>query len=420
MRIFVIGLSHKTAPIAVRDRTAIPQDRLISVLNMLKENQGITESVVLSTCNRTELYGVIPKDKESDFDPFAIFDSMYPDEDTSFKEYLFYSKNQDTVKHLFLVSSGLDSLALGEPQIFGQVKAAFQSASDNGNTSAIFNRLFNRTFGVTKCVRTETKIGEGTTSISFAAVEMGQKIFGDLEQLTILIIGAGETGALTASHFKKRGAKKILVTNRTFERAEKLAAQIDGSSIRFEEVEAFLKRVDVVVACIGAEKYTITPEPVEQAMKERKNKALFFLDLGAPRDIDPDIRNIYNVFSYDIDDLKDIVETNIAKRKNAVSAAEEIITEEVREFFEWFNTIGVIPTIQKLQKKFEEIRSEELEQNKNKLKTNDIGQIELLTKSIIKKLLKGPILRLKDISKTSRGLDEVEALKKLFDLDDKN
>jgi len=418
MKIFVVGLNHKSAPINIRDMVMINMEDLIPVLDALKSHEGLAESCVISTCNRTELYGILPKESEQTVKPYNLFKSIYPDLKVSLNDYLFHYTNEEAVLHLFRVSAGLNSLALGEPQIFGQVKAAYKEAANNKNTGAILNRLFHETFAVTKRIRTDTRIGEGSISISFAAVEMARKIFGDLKSLRFLIIGAGETGTLTARHFRERGVTKMLVANRTPERAEKLAARISGSAIRFDEINTYLNQTDVIVTCMGADTYTISYDAVAFAMKERKNRPLFFIDLGAPRDVNPKVGTLYNVFVYDIDDLKEIVKTNLARRENELTAAEAIIDEEVKEFFGWYSTIGVLPTIQKLQERMETIRREEIEQNKNKLNSADMEQVELLSRSIVKKILRDPILRLKEMAKSSRGLEEAEVLKKLFNLED--
>jgi len=418
MKIFVIGLSHKTAPISIRDKVTINPENLVKILDGFKAHKNITESCVISTCNRTELYGTLDDNPANDMDLNQIFESMFSGLDIKLDEFLFFYTHDEAVKHLFEVSAGLDSMALGEPQIFGQVKDAYQAAAKNKNTSSLINRLFNKTFAVTKRIRTETRIGEGTTSVSFAAVELAQKIFGDLKPLKFLIIGAGDSGTLTARHFKDRGALNMLVANRTFERAENLAAHIQGSAIRFDEITSYLKQIDVVVSSTGADKSTINKDQIKKVMKERKNKPLFLIDLGAPRDIEPEVGSIYNVFLYNIDDLKVIVDANLENRKTEVIAAQRIIDDEVKNFFAWYSTIGIIPTIQKLQERFESIRREEIENNISKMNNSDPEQIDLLTKSIIKKLLKEPILRLKNMAKSSNGQGEAEVLVKLFNLTD--
>ncbi len=418
MKLFVVGLSHNTAPISVRDKAAIKSEDLIDTLNRLKNNPYLLESCIVSTCNRTELYGTFAVSQEKQVNPYELFSSLYHENDTSLNDFLYYYTNEEAVNHLFKVSSGLDSLALGEPQVFGQVKSAYQDATANKNTNSILNRLFTRTFSVTKRIRTETKIGEGSISVSFAAVEMARKIFGDLSNKNLLVIGTGETGTLTARHFKERSIAKLYITNRTFERAEKLAVQIQGTAIRFNEITGTLFDTDVVVTCIGAKDYTIASEQIEQVMKERKNRPLFFIDLGAPRDVDPSINSIYNVFLYDIDDLKEIVESNFEQRQHEVQTALAIIEHEHKEFFDWYSTIGVLPVIQKLQERFEAIRHDEVANNESKLTGADKEQIDLLTRSIIKKLLKEPILRLKDSAKSTRGFEEADILKKIFNLGD--
>jgi len=419
MKIFVVGLSHKTAPVSVRDRVAISADDLKTKLDALKNGALLKESFILSTCNRTELYGLIPRKCSMETEPVSLFKSLHPGMDISLDEHLYYYTAEEAVRHLFRVSAGLDSLALGEPQIFGQVKEAYKIAARNNNTGQIFNRLLHKTFSATKNIRTNTRIGEGTTSIGFAAVEMAQKIFGDLSPMRIMVVGAGETGTLTAHHFHKRGVARFLIANRTYERGEKLAASLGGAAIRFNQIDAYLSEVDVVVTCVGADDAIIVPGPVEQTMKERKNRPLFFIDLGAPRDVDPKVKALYNVFVFNIDDLREVVESNRERRKHEVAAAEAIIEREINDFFEWYGTIGVLPTIQKLQDRFEKIRKAEIDANSPKLNGCDLSQIELLTRSIIKKILRAPILYLKENARTPTGMSEAEALKKIFSLDDK-
>ena len=418
MKIFAVGLNHKTAPIEVRDEVTIGASDLGRALDILRKNSYLKESFILSTCNRTEIYGLMYKAYLDENRLTSLYRSLYKDPANSLDEYLYFHTAEEAARHLFLVSTGLDSLALGEPQIFGQVKEAYRIASERGNTGPILNRLFHKGFEVTKNIRTNTKIGEGTTSIGFAAVEMAQKIFGDLSPLKVMVVGAGETGTLTANHFHKRGVTRFLIANRTFEKGEKLASSLQGSAIRFDKINMFMSEIDIIVTCVGAEDMIITPEPVKQAMKARKNRPLFLIDLGAPRDIDPGTRDIYNVFAFDIDDLKDVVDSNLARRKHEEVTAGKIIEHEVKAFFDWYATIGILPTIKKLQKYFEKIRRSEIETHKNKFNGNNFEQIDLLTKGIIKKILTDPILRLKKKANTEEGIAEAEALMKIFNLEE--
>ncbi len=418
MKLFVVGISHKTAPVSVRDKVALNPEELAMRLEELKENELVKECLLLSTCNRTELYGLIPKRCRKETGAVSIYKSLFPSQDIIQDENIFYYSGEEVVRHLFHVSSGLDSLAIGEPQIFGQLKDAYKAATKSRNTGPVLNRLIHITFSVTKSIRTQTGIGEGTISIGFAAVEMAQKIFRDLSPLKIMVIGAGETGTLTAGHFKKRGASKFLIANRTFEKAENLAANLNGSAVRFNLIDKHMSQVDIIVTCVGADDIIIKREPVEQAMKERRNRPLFFIDLGTPRDVEPGINSLYNVFSYNIDDLKDVVEANRAQRQSAVADAERIIEEYVKDFLEWYAGMGIIPTIKMLQDQFEKIRTEEIEANIKKRDGISREQVDLLTKSIVRKLLKSPILNLKENASSEIGMAQAEALRKMFDLKD--
>ncbi len=418
MTIFVIGLNHKSAPIDIRDKVSINSNEIEIALNKLKEAEDLKESFLLSTCNRTELYGLCPNKCINKSISIKYYKSLYKDLDIRLEDYLYFYTAEEAVNHMFKVAAGLDSLALGEPQILGQFKDAYRDAAQNQNTGPTLNRLMHKTFEVTKYIRTNTKIGEGTTSIGFAAVEMAQKIFGSLSQHKVLVIGAGETGTLTANQFQMRGVTKFFIANRTFETGKELADKLNGSAIRFNMINEYMEQADIVVSCIGAPEHIISPEPVINAMKGRKNKPLFFIDLGMPRDINPKTKDIYNVFVFDIDDLKEVVDSNLLRRKHEIAVVEEIINGEVKDFFEWYGTIGVVPKIKKLQEHFESLRQNEININRNKLKDVDIEKVELLTKSIIKKILKDPILRLKDKANTQQGVVEAEALMNIFNLNE--
>ncbi len=418
MRIVVIGLSHKTAPISVRDRVMISPDQIEHALDILKNNVDTKESLILSTCNRTEIYALMPRKCITDTVAVPLFRSLYEKLDIEIEEYLYNFYGEKAISHLFRVSAGLDSLALGEPQIFGQVKNAYTFAVRNANTGPILNRLVHKTFEVTKNIRTNTGIGEGTTSIGFAAVEKTQQLFKNLSELKIMVIGAGETGELTAKHFYRRGVRHFLIVNRTYEKGAVLAESLEGSAIRFSRLNEFLHEVDVVVSCVGADDLIITRDHVSKIMKARKNRQLFFIDLGAPRDIDPGTREIKNVHVFNIDDLKDVVDSNYAKRKKHAGKAESIIEEETRDFVNWYGTINVLPTIRRLQERFEDIRKNEIDINRKKLNGSNLDQVELLTRSIVKKLLKDPILRLKEYAGTQDGITDAELLKRIFKLDD--
>ncbi|MFC1492374.1 glutamyl-tRNA reductase [candidate division KSB1 bacterium] len=420
MKITVIGLSHKTAPVSVRDEVMISPENIETALEKLKNNEDVKESLILSTCNRTEIYALMPRKCITDTVAVPLFKSLYADPDISIEDYLYNYSSDAAVSHLFRVSSGLDSLALGEPQIFGQVKDAYTFAVRNGNTGPILNRLIHKAFEVTKNIRTNTGIGEGTTSIGFAAVEKTQKLFTDLSKLKVMVLGAGETGELTARHFYRRGVRNFLIANRTYEKGAVLAESLDGSAIRFNRITEFLNEVDVVVSCVGAEELIVTRESVVEIMRSRNKRQLFFIDLGAPRDIDPKARDIENVFVFNIDDLKDVVESNFAKRRKHADVAEKIIEEETGDFINWYGTINVLPTIRSLQERFEEIRRKEVDSNRKKLNGNNLDQIELLTRSIVKKILKDPILRLKENAGTQEGISDAEILKRVFKLDEKS
>ena len=325
MQLAIVGVSHKTAPVEIRERLAFPEDALQAALAELVGRERIAEAMILSTCNRVEIVAEGPDD-----DPIRNFLCEYHSIPTdAVSKHLYSFKNTDAIRHVFRVTASLDSMMVGEPQILGQVKEAFRIASDAGTIGMHLSALMNRAFAVAKKVRSETGISQSAVSISYAAVELARKIFGDLHGKTVMIIGASKMGELAAKHLRRNGVSSVLVTNRTFERAVELAKIFEGAAVPFEHIADHMDRADIVITSTGAPHFIITKPVAEQLIHRRKNKPVFFIDIAVPRDVDPSVNDLDNIFLYDIDDLQQVVDSNMKERLNEATRAEEIVDHEV-------------------------------------------------------------------------------------------
>jgi glutamyl-tRNA reductase len=421
MHIIVVGLSHKTTPIELRERLHFPTATLEDSLEKLAHYTEGGERVILSTCNRVELYGHVQhlahgssrlQQFLSDYHGIAA-DTLTP--------YLYAHHGEAALRHLFRVISSLDSLVIGEPQIAAQVKEAFAVARRANATSAVFNQVFERAFAVAKRVRTETRISEHAVSVSYAAVELAKKIFQDLSAKTVLILGAGEMSELTARHLISQGVRHLLVANRTPERAMELASTLQGRGVALAELSTYLHKADIIVSSTGAPEVVISKADVQSALKLRKNRPMFFIDIAVPRDIDPAVNELDNVYLYDIDDLQHVVEENRRAREREAALADTIIAREVEDVLKWFDEQQVVPAVIRLRRKAETIRHQELEKLFSKLGPLSDGErqaIEAMSSSIINKLLHAPIVRLKQDSQAKGGGRYLQALRDLFSLDE--
>jgi glutamyl-tRNA reductase len=421
MHIIVVGLNHKTTPIEWRERLHFPTDTLEDPLEKLAQYTEGGERVILSTCNRVELYGHVRhlahgssrlQQFLSDYHGIAA-DALTP--------YLYTHHGEAALRHLFRVVSSLDSLVIGEPQIAAQVKEAFAIARRANATGAAFSQVFERAFAVAKRVRTETRIGEHAVSVSYAAVELAKKIFQDLSAKTVLILGAGEMSELTARHLISQGVRHLLVANRTPERAMELASRLQGRGVALAELPAYLPKADIIVSSTGAPEVVIHKTDVQSALKLRKNRSMFFIDIAVPRDIDPAVNELDNVYLYDIDDLQHVVEENRKTRLREAALAETIIAREVEDVLKWFDEQQVVPAVVRLRRKAEMIRHQELEKLFSKLgplSDSERQAIEAMSSSIINKLLHTPIVRLKQESQAKGGGRYLQALRDLFSLDE--
>lgn len=420
MNLIVVGLSHKTAPVEIRERLSFPAQTIGEPLNRLCTAYEINEGVIISTCNRVEVFAVT-RDIEKGLWQVKKFLSEYHNIPLEgLDKHLYAYTSEDAVRHIFRVSSGLDSMIIGEPQILGQIKDAYGYALQHKTAGVIMNKLFHKAFSVAKRIRTETKIGSSAVSVSYAAVELAKKIFGTLEGKTAMLIGAGEMAELAARHLLSSGVQEIIVANRTYEKAIEMAKGFNGTPIMFREFTHYLKKVDIVIASTAAPKFIIHPEQIEEVIKERKNRSMFFIDISVPRNIDPLINNIDNIYLYNVDDLQGVVEANLKERAKEAKEAEAIINEELGNFHRWVKSLDVVPTIVALKKKFEEIRKGEMEKalsGMNNLQEKDKETIDAMTKAIINKVVHDPVTHLKKEANKVEGDFYIEAARKLFDLD---
>jgi glutamyl-tRNA reductase len=420
MHLTLVGLSHKTAPVEIREKLTFPANRQEDALALLCSSSAVNEAVIVSTCNRTEIYAVTATDVDG---PAAIIDFMCDYHDLDRHElvrYLYLSEGEAVVRHLFRVVASLDSMVLGEAQILGQVKEAYEASFDNGASQRIFNKLFRQSFEVGKRVRTETDIGENAVSISYAAVELAKRVFDTLEGRSILVVGAGKMSELTAKHLVSNGVREVLVANRTYERAVELAEKFEGEPIPYEELFERMAGVDVVISSTAAPGYVITKSEVAAARKGRRGNPLFLIDIALPRDIEPAVNDLPDVYLYDIDDLNGVVSSNLEERMREAERAEVIIAEEMAAFERWAESMEVVPTVAAIRAKAEQTRTEELEKAIKRLgglSEKELATVEALTASIVNKMLHGPTARLKQVAGEKDGYEYVEAARFLYGLD---
>jgi len=419
MYLLVGGLSHKTAPVEIRETLEISLMKLDEALNDLLVRPSVKEGVIVSTCNRTEIYTIaseVPAGKEDILQFLSHYHQWDPGE---LAKYLYFYDNREAINHLFKVTSSLDSMVVGEAQILGQVKEAYAHALDRKATSIILNRLFNHAIAVGKKARSQTSIGESAVSISYAAVELAKQIFEDLTGHTVMILGAGEMGELTVQHLVDNGVSSVLVANRTPKRAEELAKRFKGRAVPFDHLVDYVAEADIVISSTAAQEYVINRKDMGRVISKRRGKPIFLIDIAVPRDIDPRVNKLENVFLYDIDDLEGVVKTNVAEREKEARKVHTIIHSEVDEFSAWLHSLDVTPTIAALRKKADEIRAAEVEKIMNKLNglsEREKNLVRTLAGGIINKLLHQPIVKIKESTRQKDGYVYVESLRQLFDL----
>ncbi len=407
MHLTLVGLSHKTAPIEIREKLTFPAERQEEALAFLTANPDVTEAVIVSTCNRTEIYAVTGTDSDG---PGAVIDFLVDYHGFDRHElvrYLYVSEGEAVVRHLFRVVASLDSMVIGEAQILGQIKEAYEHGFEFNGTGRIFNKLFRQSFEVGKRVRNETAIGEAAVSISYAAVELAKKVFDRLEGRVVLVLGAGKMSELTAKHLLSSGVAKVLVANRTHARARALAGRFCGEAVEYERLFDRMREVDIVISSTAATEYVVTKSQIHEVMRGRHGKPLFFIDIAVPRDIDPAVNDLDDVFLYDIDSLSGVVESNLEDRMREAERAEHIIAEEIVGFERWLESMEVVPTVAAIRAKAELVRQAELEKALKRLgglSEKEIATVEALTSSIVNKMLHGPTNRLKSVADERYGV----------------
>jgi glutamyl-tRNA reductase len=419
MHLFLLGVSHKTAPVDVRERLDFSSRDLGSAVEALATQPSAAESVVLSTCNRSEIYVASDNPARAHEDIVGFLSRYHSLPAESFMPHLFALSDEAAAKHLFRVAAGLDSLVVGEPQILGQVKDAFEAASDRRCTGPMLAKLFHWSFGVGKRVRTETALGEGAVSISFAAVALARKIFGRLEGRRVLVIGAGEISTLTAEHLRSQGVGEMTITSRTAAHAEALAASVGGRAAPWQDVASLLASADIVVTATGSQRAIVTRAHVEATMGRRRADPLFIIDLAVPRDVEASVGDLEQVFLYNVDDLQSIVQENLSRRTREIAHAETIVAEELLKFAMWQRSRGAVPTVVALRQRFDAIRRAELQRLEGKLaglSPEARARVDEVTRLIVEKLLLEPTEQLKALPDEETQVAYTEAVNRLFRL----
>ena len=423
MHLLLVGASHRTAPVELRERLDFSSRGLEEAVRALAQRTSTREAVVISTCNRAELYVACHDPSGAGEDLLAFFSDFHHLPADQIRPHLYTHIDRDAARHLFRVSSGLDSLVVGEPQILGQIKDAYNVASTVESAGPLLNKLFHWAFGVGKRVRSETALAEGAVSVSFAAVSLARKIFGNLSGCRVLVIGAGEMGRLTALHLKTQGVAAIAITSRTLAHAQELATAVGGSVAPWEHLLRSLEDSDIVITGTGSSIPILSKAQVRAATPASRTRPLFIIDIAVPRDVDPRAGEIEQVFLYNIDDLQAIVRENLERRGAEVGRAEQIVEEEVQKFTSWQRARDAVPTIVALRQRFEHVRKAELARLEPKLTSltpEARARVDEVTRLLIEKLLLQPTEQLKNAGDPHVMSQYADALTRLFALDDKD
>jgi glutamyl-tRNA reductase len=419
MRLFAVGISHRTAPVELRECLDFSRRGLDAALAALGARRLAREAVMLSTCNRAEIYAASPSDAAAEDCGRFIADYNGVPWDAVAPHLVTYRGSQ-AADHLFRVAAGLDSLVVGEPQILGQVKSAYAAAAGLKTTGALTNRLFASAFTVGKRVRSETRLGEGAVSVSYAAIALAKKIFGDLKGLNVLVLGAGEMAKLTGVHLRAQHVKQLTVASRTLQSAEALARHLGGRAVPWAAMTEALSAADIVVTATGSSEPVLTRPRVEEAMRPRRARPLFLIDIAVPRDVDPAVARLDQVFLYDIDDLQTIVQENLSRRATEIERAEAIVREEVDRFGGWMQSREVLPTVIALREHFDAIRQAELKRLESKLaplSPEARARVDEVTHLIVEKLLVTPTEQLKSTRDENLAVTYTDAVHRLFALE---
>ncbi len=419
MAIFAFGINHKTAPVDIREQVAFTPEKLPQALTGILEQSPASEAAIISTCNRTELYCELhANDSDALIRWFEDFHSL---EHKTLEPYIYSFSDQDAVKHILRVASGLDSLVLGEPQILGQIKDAYGMATDAGTIGRQLNRLFQHTFSVAKQVRTDTAIGSSPVSVAFAAVSLAKRIFANLEEHTALLIGAGDTIELVARHLKDQNIKNMIVANRTVERAQLLAEQFNAEAIALADMPSRLLNADIIISSTASQLPILGKGAVESALKARKHRPMFMVDIAVPRDIETEVGDLRDVYLYTVDDLHDVIEEGQQSREQAAEQAEEIIENETQHFLGWLRSLDAVDTIRSYRSKADMIREEALQLAQKQLASGKDPQqvLQELARSITNKLVHDPSVKLSRAAYDGRN-ELLDMAQELFNLNSDN
>ncbi|WP_078555389.1 glutamyl-tRNA reductase [Bacillus alkalicellulosilyticus] len=421
MHIIVVGLNYKKAPVEIREKFTFPESELPQALQKLRSMKSILECTIVSTCNRTEVYVVADQLHTGRYFTKLFLSEWFGMDRQDFIPYIDIREDHHAIEHLFRVACGLDSMILGETQILGQIRDSFLFAQQNQATGTIFNQLFKQAVTLAKRAHSETEIGNNAVSVSYAAVELGKNIFGDFSDKHVVVLGAGKMSELTAKHLHSNGASQITVINRTEEKAAQLAKRFLGQAKPMEKLEQSLVEADILISSTGSRDYVISKELAKQAMKKRKGRPLFMVDIAVPRDLDPALAEFDDIYLYDIDDLQNIVQANLAERQKEAEKIELMVEEEIVEFNQWLSTLGVVPLISALRTKALAIQAETMESIERKLpdlSERDLKVLRKHTKSIVNQLLRDPITRVKELAGEEDSEQALALFTKLFALED--
>jgi glutamyl-tRNA reductase len=419
MHVFLLGVSHQTAPIDVREQLDFSSRDVGAAVEALAARYSAGEAVVLSTCNRSEIYVAIDDPARARQELVDFLGTYHGLPREAFESHVFVHADEDATRHLFRVAAGLDSLVVGEPQILGQVKDAFQVAATRQCVGPVLTRLFHTSFGVGKRVRSETGLGEGAISVGFAAVALARKIFGRLDGRGVLVVGAGEISTITAQHLRAQGVGDIAITSRTAAHADALAAEVNGRAIPWSDLRAALATADIVITATGSQRPILTRDDVETVSGRQRGEPLFIIDIAVPRDVEPSVGEIEQVFLYNVDDLQTIVQENLSRRSREIAHAETIVAEELLKFATWQRSRGAVPTVVALRQRFDAIRRAELQRLDNKLvglPPEARARVDEVTRLIVEKLLLDPTEQLKALPDEETQVAYTEAVNRLFRL----
>ena len=421
MHVIVVGINHKTAPVEIRERLTFDPSQLGDAMVQLQGKKSILENVILSTCNRTEIYAVVDQIHTGRYYIKEFLSQWFQIEKEEFTPFLFIYEEDGALEHLFKVACGLNSLILGETQILGQVRTSFLTAQEEKTSGTVFNQLFKQAITLAKKAHSNTDIGANAVSVSYAAVELAKKVFGTIENKHVLILGAGKMGELAIENLHGNGATNVTVVNRTYEKAKDLASRFHGKAKSMDELQEALMEADILISSTGAKDFVLSKQMVEQIEKKRKGKPLFMVDIAVPRDLDPAIAELEGVFLYDIDDLEGIVQANLQERQKAADIIMLMIEEEIVQYKQWLRMLGVVPVISALREKALNIQSETMKSLERKLPNLSEREIKVLnkhTKSIINQMLKDPILEVKELAGTKDADKNLQFFMDIFNIED--